>query len=689
MWRFFVSQRLVRILLFLLYLRLVLESMRILLAYLLCFSFAHAATLYSIGTPTLQDIWIDPLNGNDARSGATRAEALRSVTAAWQRIPRNQTLTTGYRLQLMAGHHAQIPTYWENRWGTYSAPIIINAADGVSTASIPNPNLYDVHYLYIMGLVVNAGEGGDGLHIELGDHVLLRDITINGNHTVRRGVQEGLKVNQSRYIYIENSDIYGAGDNAIDLVAVHYGHIIGNRIHDANDWCIYLKGGSNDFVVEANRIYDCGTGGFTAGQGTGFQFMDSPWLHYEAYHIKFINNFIYRTEGAAFGVNGGYNILLAYNTAYRVGQRSHLIEVVHGHRSCDGDDALRCQPYLDAGGWGTLRQEPEERIPNRHIYIYNNVVYNPASHAIGDQHFAIYGPANSSASSNLPNPILTDDDLHIRGNIIWNGPTSHPLGVEDSNQGCQPSNISCNASQLRADNSINSVEPSLVDPENGDFSPLPGATWPTTPTFSLPIWSDTDRPARPLAPPNTLDHRVTKDFSGRLRITTGPAGALTGLIAHFEEIAVVEFFHPLLNHYFLAVDAAEIATLDSGGAGGNWQRTGLHFSAHNHQISDNRATCRFYNPRANTHFYTASEEECLALRDSSSGWIFEGIAFYIHLPEAGRCLSNAQAVHRLYNNRFAQNDSNHRFTTSAVVAQEMQAAGWQYEGIAFCAPVPH
>ena len=60
------------------------------------------------------------------------------------------------------------------------------------------------------------------------------------------------------------------------------------------------------------------------GQGTGLQFMTAPWLHYEAYGIRVVNNIVHDTEGAGLGVNGGYNVLIAWNTLYRVGRRSHV-----------------------------------------------------------------------------------------------------------------------------------------------------------------------------------------------------------------------------------------------------------------------------------------------------------------------------------------------------------------------------
>jgi nitrous oxidase accessory protein NosD len=156
-------------------------------------------------------------------------------------------------------------------------------------------------------------------------------------------------------VYIENNNITSADDNNIDFVAVQYGHIQSNIIHNAGDWCMYTKGGSADIRIEGNEIYNCDVGGYVAGQGTGLEYMVTPWIHYEAYDIKFINNVIHDTQGAGNGCQWGYNILLAYNTLYHVGTISHAIEVVFGLRSCDGDPlaATSRSANLALGGWGT------------------------------------------------------------------------------------------------------------------------------------------------------------------------------------------------------------------------------------------------------------------------------------------------------------------------------------------------
>ena len=78
--------------------------------------------------------------------------------------------------------------------------------------------------------------------------------------------------------------------------------------------------------------------------------------------------------------------------------------------------------------------------------------------------------------------------------------------------------------------------------------------------------------------------------------------------------------------------------------------------------------CRFYGslfPGPNSHFYTADAAECASVR-SDPGWTFEGIAFHVGVPINGACPGGTYPVYRSYNNRFARNDSNHRYTTEAT-----------------------
>jgi hypothetical protein len=505
------------------------------LSFSICF-FTSAQILepyyYQIGAPILTDLWVDPVHGDDANTGLTRDQPLRTITEAWGRIPQGAALaTTGYRIWLMPGdyHGEDMPTFWESRYGTYQRPIILQAYGGKNTSFLhAHIDLYDSKYIYFLNLdmITDPGydSGGNVLHMAKCDHILINGCKLDGSDGVLRQAQETLKVNQAQYIYVEDSDISGAFWFPLDFVAVQYGHVVGCKIHNAGEWCMVLKGGSAYLRVEGNEIFDGETGGFTAGQGTGFNWMVSPWLHYEAYDIKIINNVVYNTSIAGIGVNGGYNILIAYNTLYKVGTADHAAEIVHGTRGCDGDPA-KCQQHNAAGGWGTPGSEGQY-IPCRNVYIYNNIIYNPAGYKSKWQIFAIRGAVTPPPGSNVPSPSEADRNLKIRGNLIWNGPPDDPdLPILGDGSGCSDENPTCNILQLRANNTINTIEPQLIDPEDADFRPAVGGSISGITTYVLPDFSGGDRPQPPLAPEGNLVNKVPRDFNCSPRADPGNPGA--------------------------------------------------------------------------------------------------------------------------------------------------------------------
>ncbi len=443
-------------------------------------SIVHAQTgdprLYDIGTPTLTDVYVDPVSGDDNRAGDTPETALRTISAAWDRIPMGEALTTGVHIHLAAGVFSadMQPNYWESRFGTYEHPIILSGT-GIDTR-LATINLFNSHYVYFMDFLID--EGVDAFHCELCDHVLLRGVTLRGAAPETYQAQEVVKVNQSTYFYLENSDISGAWNVVVDFVAVQHGHVIGNRIHEAGDWCIYFKGGSAYLSVEANDIFNCVTGGFSAGQGTGFQYMVPPFIQYEAYYIWFVNNHVSDTTGAGVGVQGGYNVLIAHNTFTRIGARSHMVDIIFGSRSCDGapdsPERPRCESNAALGGWGNMAIADGEnyvRIPNRHVYIINNIFNNPAGYRSEYQHLNVFAPyaGDSQIGSGVPVPTLADDDLRIIGNLIWNGDASHPIGVGYEDTGCAADHPTCSEAQIRRDNAINTIAPE----QSAALTPLP------------------------------------------------------------------------------------------------------------------------------------------------------------------------------------------------------------------------
>jgi hypothetical protein len=487
-----------------------------------------AGPRYDIGSPSLTDIWVDPAGGSDGNSGNSRSQPLKTMRAAWEKIPSGATLVgNGYRLQLLPGTYpaydqrdASVPGQLSDRFGSFACPVVIQSADGINKAMLPGLEVFNCRYIYFIDLNTRgASSGGDGFHISSCDHVLIRNCDINGNGQT----QEVLKGNQCRHVYVEDSHIHGPTDNVgLDFVAVQYGHICRNRIHDVSDWGMYLKGGSAYFRIEANELFNAGNGGFTAGQGSGFEYMVNPWLHYEAYDIKFVNNVVHDTDGAGMGVNGGYNILLAYNTLYRVGRNSHAVEIVFGGRGCGGEAShlAAAKANHDAGGWGrAVAEESQYYIPNRNVFIYDNIICNPPPYQSQWNHFASRADATPPPGSNAPNPCRGDANLQIKGNFIWNGPADLPLGIGASGE------ARLDPAAVRAQNAINQSQPQLADPAAGDFRPLSGGNVFAAAAFPIPDFSWGDAPARPAVPAGTLSNSVPVNRAGENRDQPGHPGA--------------------------------------------------------------------------------------------------------------------------------------------------------------------
>jgi predicted dienelactone hydrolase len=197
---------------------------------------------------------------------------------------------------------------------------------------------------------------------------------------------------------------------------------------------------------------------------------------------------------------------------------------------------------------------------------------------------------------------------------------------------------------------------------------------------------------------NTLDAGAMARLIRMKNVTGGAIDALT-IDVHRPtatgvsgEAMVMEYYNPGLDHFFIAAGADEIAYIDAGGAGPGWARTGESFRAA--RTSDSAGmglgwtgVCRFYGRPAggpNSHFFTVDPQEC-AIVKAGTGWFYEGIGFYANRLAAGASCADGQiAVNRAYNNGFARNDSNHRFTTSNSNALDMARSGWALEGPVMC-----
>jgi serine protease len=152
-------------------------------------------------------------------------------------------------------------------------------------------------------------------------------------------------------------------------------------------------------------------------------------------------------------------------------------------------------------------------------------------------------------------------------------------------------------------------------------------------------------------------------------------------------VTIVEYYNAQLDHYFITAIPDEITKLDNGTFVG-WQRTGQEFRAYGIGSSGRtgrRPVCREYgNPAANlnSHFYSASPDECAATLVNGGGfsWLLEANeVFEMDLPDpvTGACPAGGVPIYRIFNQR---KDANHRYTTSLAIRDQMVAKGGVAEG---------
>ena len=162
----------------------------------------------------------------------------------------------------------------------------------------------------------------------------------------------------------------------------------------------------------------------------------------------------------------------------------------------------------------------------------------------------------------------------------------------------------------------------------------------------------------------------------------------------FVEGEVVEYMNTIdfpkspSGQYFYATTQDDQAALD---AVESWVRTGRSFKSGGYV-----SVCRFYGsavPGPNTHFYSADDKECNALR-SNPVLHYEGQPFRASRPISAAipstvptCPVSTVPLYRAYNNAAGKNyDGNHRYATSRYVIDTMVRGGWVDEGAVMCVP---
>ena len=171
-----------------------------------------------------------------------------------------------------------------------------------------------------------------------------------------------------------------------------------------------------------------------------------------------------------------------------------------------------------------------------------------------------------------------------------------------------------------------------------------------------------------------------------------------GIVNAYETVRAIElfkpftivwgFYNPDLDHFFRTGGIDE-ANFVFGGEPGFWMDTEDYFLGWRDESLGALPVCRFYGTPGigpNSHFYTVDPEECEHVKEVGVGWSYEGTAFYSKMPINGVCPSETMPIYRYYNQRWQENDSNHRYATHLRDKELMVADGWVLEGVAMCAP---
>ncbi len=493
----------------------------------------NASPTYAIGDPMLKDLWVDPVYGDDTASGRSRSEAVRTIGGAWARVP-PEGAPHGWRILLAPGAYASPDSgQWvlEDRVYGPDRPIVFQSADGAESVELPAVFFNRCRGIYLLNLTFKAAgnkqvipSNNIVLHFAESQDLLVRGVTAAGLDGPHGLPLLTFKANQCLRIYVEDCDLSNASANALDYVAVHYGHIVRSSFHKTKAECMYVKGGSAYFLIAGNEMFDGKNHGVLAGQGTGFQFMVPPWLHYEAYDIKIVNNVIH-DAGGGIATTGGYNILMAWNTCYRVGSNRDTIVIGQGGRGWIGERPKKADEHFALGGWCNPCGKEAYDIPCRNVRVCNNLIYNPDGYESRFAHIGLSGPVPTEPGSNLPPVARCDEGLVLRGNVIWNGAPDKPLLDDVEGMYHLAARPTADETAIRRENWINTFRPDLADPERGDFRPVSGGSLSGVQPVAIGDYDWSDAPQRPPVPCGNLDNEVNADRAGRSRAQRNCVGA--------------------------------------------------------------------------------------------------------------------------------------------------------------------
>lgn len=158
---------------------------------------------------------------------------------------------------------------------------------------------------------------------------------------------------------------------------------------------------------------------------------------------------------------------------------------------------------------------------------------------------------------------------------------------------------------------------------------------------------------------------------------------------HAQSVTVVEYYNKTLDAYFVTGRINEQSALDGVA---DFQRTGMTFQATAvaGATANQTKICRFYislaSPFVSSHFYGRQGVDCESiLAQNVAGFTYEDYDFATQQPSGGVCAADTTAIYRGFRAAANGKTSNHRYSASLSTYNAAVLAGYDGEGVAFCA----
>lgn len=354
---------------------------------------------------TAQVTWTVALNGNNSNAGTFEAP-FETINYAINRAEPGDTI------QIRGGHYHLTDRVRvvkndltirsvEGEWAILETPInvpnipsTIFIPGTVSGVTIENMELIGGYYYAIF--LSSTWTYGSG---DAPSNITIRGCSIHssGRDCVKlsAGTQdvliEGNRIFNSG-IGPSNAAISGGNAEGIDIVNGHRVIVRGNFIYNTNTRGVYTKGGSRDNIFENNLLMDTGKAAIMSGYGTDRDFYDVV-----AYQEGFMT----------------YNHIIRNNIVIRSGETGIILYSTKGSRVYNNTVIYTRGVPIGVNKFPSSRTSPPEDIVIMNNIVYQGPGYGPAGSAGQNFRPISVSLPDSGIAHSMVEPIVIDHNLYF------------------------------------------------------------------------------------------------------------------------------------------------------------------------------------------------------------------------------------------------------------------------------------